>query len=165
MIKDAWKTLLIVIVEILNFALTLEHLEDFFYRDAINNYTQQDFIDAGFADPFYDNLQKVSFDETTHVDFLTTALGDAAVAECTYSFPSTDVTSFVALASVLEGVGSSVSSFKVDKGRLADNQRGLHWGRGTCGGSNGEQLGVVPLIATILIQILVLNERGVHPRY
>lgn len=94
-------------VDILNYALTLEHLEDKFYREGLANYTHQDFIDAGFADPFYNNLKEVSVDETTHVAFLTSALKDAAVAECTYSFPSTDAASFVALASVLEGVGVS----------------------------------------------------------
>lgn len=94
-------------VGILNYALTLEHLEDKFYREGLANYTQQEFITAGFLDPFYDNLMEVSKDETTHVSFLSTALGSAAVAECTYSFPSTDPASFVALASVLEGVGVS----------------------------------------------------------
>jgi hypothetical protein len=96
--------------DILNYALTLEHLEDKFYREGLANYTQADFVAAGFADPFYENLLEVSKDETTHVSFLTTALtgaGAVAVAECTYSFPSTDATSFVGLASVLEGVGVS----------------------------------------------------------
>jgi hypothetical protein len=62
----------------------------------------------GFPDPFYSNLVEVASHEKTHVAFLTSALqaaGYPAVAECTYSFPSTDAKSFVALASVLEGVG------------------------------------------------------------
>lgn len=66
--------------------MTLEHLEDKFYREGLANYTQADFIAAGFPDPFYANLMEVSSDEKTHVAFLSGALGAAAVAECTYSF-------------------------------------------------------------------------------
>lgn len=94
-------------VQILNYALTLEHLEDTFYRQGLQNYTQAQFAAAGYDATFYKNLQEISSDEKTHVAFLTSALGSAAVAECTYSFPSTDVASFVGLASVFEGVGVS----------------------------------------------------------
>ncbi|CCG85187.1 Putative uncharacterized protein [Taphrina deformans PYCC 5710] len=95
---------------ILNYALTLEHLEDTFYRQGLANFTQAQFAAAGYDASFYKNLKEISKDETTHVNFLTTALlaaGASAVSECVYNFPYTDVKSFVSLASVLEGVGVS----------------------------------------------------------
>ncbi|KAI9712228.1 MAG: hypothetical protein M1812_006963 [Candelaria pacifica] len=95
---------------ILNYALTLEYLERTFYEEAIANYSQQQFRDAGFPDPFYTNLLTIRNDERTHVTFLSTALAAAGVKpveQLTYQFPSTDVKSFVGLASVLEGVGVS----------------------------------------------------------
>jgi hypothetical protein len=114
--------------DILNYALTLEHLEDKFYREGLMNFTQKQFADAGFNATFYQNLKEISYDETTHVSFLTTALkgmvlanralvvpllihhiaaGVAPVVECTYAFGVTSAAAFVATASVLEGVGVS----------------------------------------------------------
>lgn len=60
--------------QILNYALTLEHLEATFYAQGLQNYTRAEFINAGFADPFYDNLLRVASDEKEHVSFLTGAL-------------------------------------------------------------------------------------------
>ncbi|KAG6059230.1 hypothetical protein E4U32_004157 [Claviceps aff. humidiphila group G2b] len=95
---------------ILNYALTLEHLEDTFYREGLAKYTEQDFASAGFDAVFYNNIKEVSKDETEHVSFLTTALkaaGAEPVAACTYNFGYTDVKTFLATASILEGVGVS----------------------------------------------------------
>jgi len=96
--------------DILNYALTLEHLEDTFYRDALAKYTAQDFEAAGFTNETYANVKTVSSDEAEHVSFLTGALkaaGAKPVDACTYNFGYTDVKSFLATASILEGVGVS----------------------------------------------------------
>lgn len=62
------------LADILNYALTLEHLEATFYEEGLKNYTHEDFVKAGFKDPFYANLQEVASDEKKHVAFLTQAL-------------------------------------------------------------------------------------------
>jgi len=97
-------------VDILQYALTLEHLEDKFYREGLKNFTWAHFKKAGYSETFYNNLKEVSYDETTHVSFLSqalTAVNATPVAECTYAFGVTDVKSFLATASILEGVGVS----------------------------------------------------------
>ena len=97
-------------VDILQYALTLEHLENVFYKGAVSSMSEKDFTDAGFSAAYYNNLKYVTHDEEQHVELLTSALttaGAKPVAACTYSFPYTDAKSFVSLASVLEGVGVS----------------------------------------------------------
>lgn len=96
--------------DILNYALTLEHLEDKFYREGLANYTEADFAAAGFDSTFYSNLKEISSDEMTHVSFLTSAVmkaGATPVKECTYAYGVSDPKSFVMLSSILEGVGVS----------------------------------------------------------
>lgn len=105
--------------------MTNKCIEDKFYREGLQNFTLQHFQEAGFNETFYNNLKEVSYDETTHVSFLTKAitctlpipffthsshllaLNTTPVAECTYAFGVTDVKTFVATASILEGVGVS----------------------------------------------------------
>jgi len=96
---------------ILNYALTLEHLEAAFYAQGVKNFTAADFSKAGFNGPnFYKNLMEVARDEKVHVNFLTTALkaaGVTPVAACTYDFGNLTADTFMQTSSILEGVGVS----------------------------------------------------------
>ncbi|KAG9694520.1 Ferritin/ribonucleotide reductase, partial [Aureobasidium melanogenum] len=96
---------------ILNYALTLEHLEATFYAEALEKFTAQDFAAAGFNETdFYTNLQMIAKEEATHVNFLTTALKGAGVTPveaCTYDFGMLTPQSVMATASVVEGLGVS----------------------------------------------------------
>lgn len=100
-------------IVILNFALTLEHLENVFYHGALKKFSVHDFIAAGYTADYYNNLKYVSFDEQTHVVALTAAIkaaGGVPVKACKYSFPYTDVPSFIALSQALESGGVSAYS-------------------------------------------------------
>lgn len=95
---------------VLNFALTLEFLQRDLYEGALAQYTEADFVAAGFGDPFYANLKAILVDKESHVAFLTLALLAAGIkptSELEYDFPYTDVESFVGLASVVEGISVS----------------------------------------------------------
>lgn len=73
-------------------------------------FPESDFLSAGFSANYYTNLKYVVHDEEQHVIALTAAIkgaGATPVAACTYDFPFTDVKSYLALAAVLEGVGTS----------------------------------------------------------
>jgi hypothetical protein len=67
------------VVDVLNFALTLEYLEDEFYRKAL---AQSGLIDPQFAAVF----QQISKHETEHVETLKAALGSAAAARPEFDF-------------------------------------------------------------------------------
>lgn len=96
--------------DILNYALTLEHLEDTYYKLALQTFPEPLF--ANLTNDFYSNLKEISSDEDTHVKFLTAALtkaGATPVAACTYDFGSAfdTIQSFIMTSSILEGVGVS----------------------------------------------------------
>ncbi|PWN45593.1 hypothetical protein IE81DRAFT_274414, partial [Ceraceosorus guamensis] len=94
--------------EILQYALTLEHLEAAFYNQSIARFGDEDFQAVGLNASVRNQLYSVGQDEAAHAAFLTQALGESAVQPCTYNFSSvTDVASFLATATVLEGVGVS----------------------------------------------------------
>lgn len=96
--------------EILTYALTLENLENTFYAQALAKFTVEDFKAANFSEDMYNRIKTIGSDEAAHVKFISGALkaaGVKPVEACTYDFGYKDVASFLATASVLEGVGVS----------------------------------------------------------
>ncbi|KAH7905750.1 ferritin-like domain-containing protein [Hygrophoropsis aurantiaca] len=96
--------------QILNYALTLEYLENAFYAQGLQKYQEQDFEHVGLPDFARGRFLQVAQHEAAHVEFLETALGDAATKPCTYKFPDTDAKSFAAVSYLLENVGTSAYS-------------------------------------------------------
>jgi len=93
--------------DILNFVLTLEHIENAFYSQGLSRFTQKDFVDAGFPAWSYGRLKQIAAHEAAHVQVLEITLGDKATKPCTYNFPYNDTKSFVGLGHALEVVGDS----------------------------------------------------------
>ena len=92
-------------LDILNYALTLEHLEYAFYRDGTAGMAAADFDDGVYA-----NLLLIRDHEGAHVDALVstiTSLGGTPVAEQTYDFGYTDAGSYLMVAAALENTGVS----------------------------------------------------------
>ncbi|MFC5972889.1 ferritin-like domain-containing protein [Halomarina salina] len=109
-------------LDILNYALTLEHLEYSFYEEGLSNFEElRDFERAGtpggeiFDDPSlqygtYNYLESVRDHEEAHVHTLTETiekLGGDPVGAAEYQFPYETPEEFVALALTLENVGVS----------------------------------------------------------
>jgi len=94
-------------VDILQYALTLEHLENAFYDGALSKFDDAAFKKAGFEPFVRKRFTMIAAHEKAHVDFLTMAIGANATKACEYKFPYTDPKSFAALSMVLEGVGVS----------------------------------------------------------
>lgn len=90
--------------------VTLEHLENAFYRDALAQFDAAAFESAGFPAWVRGRFSQIAEHEASHVAVLSGALGDAAVQACEYTFPYTDPKSFAALSAVIENVGVSGES-------------------------------------------------------
>ena len=75
-------------VQILQFALTLEHLENSFYTEALSKFDNQSFTNASLPEDAYGRFQQISQHEATHVKLLTEtleALGENATQACNYT--------------------------------------------------------------------------------
>lgn len=93
--------------QILQYALTLEHLEDYYYHTYLNQFSEADFEAAGFPNWVRARISQIAEHEAQHVELLSGAIGASAVKPCEYKFPVTDVASFVGLATLVENVGVS----------------------------------------------------------
>ncbi|KIM72379.1 hypothetical protein PILCRDRAFT_829776 [Piloderma croceum F 1598] len=94
-------------VPVLNFALTLEHLENAFYKEGLRKYSQADFIKAGLPKWIRGRFEQIAQHEATHVAFLESALGPLAVKPCQYNFGDTSIKEFVDFSGMVETVGAS----------------------------------------------------------
>jgi rubrerythrin len=108
-------------VDVLNYALTLEHLEYAFYRDGLRKFGEQDFRSSNLFSgsgnllrpTVHANFVRIREHEDTHVDTLKSvieSLGGKPVPEANYNFRTTAFTSvekFVSVAQFLENTGVS----------------------------------------------------------
>ena len=109
-------------IDVLNYALTLEHLEATFYREGVAAYDAAAYEALGFQAGVRDRIALIGEQEAEHVAFLTagiSAAGGTPVAEGVYEFGYTDLASFLATAAVIEGVG--VSAYQGAAPYLIDN--------------------------------------------
>lgn len=94
-------------VDVLNYALTLEHLEHTFYREGLEEFT---FGEGPFLIDIDAYLAMIRDHEAAHVETLTELIRDIGgepVAEAEYDFGYTDAASFLELAQTIETVGVS----------------------------------------------------------
>ena len=120
-------------VDVLNYALTLEHLEYAFYRDGLEAFSAEDFTAAGYAANVYDYFGMIRDHEREHVDTITaviTDLGGEPVAEAEYDFGYSDLAGFVGVAQVLENTGVSAyqgaAQFLIDEDELLTAALTIH---------------------------------------
>lgn len=110
------------IVDVLNFALTLEYLEDEFYRTALGS-------SGLIARDSRAVFEQISKHETAHVALLKGVLGSKAVAKPTFDFTAggafgdvfRNYQTFLAVSQAFEDTG--VRAYKGQAGNLKDNAK------------------------------------------
>ncbi len=112
------------IISTLNYALTLEHLENTFYATGLETFTSADIEALGFTPDVVTYIAEIGAHEAAHVETLTaviTDLGGEPVEQGEYDFGDalTDPAVFIATAAALENTG--VSAYTGAAQYLIDN--------------------------------------------
>ena len=106
-------------IDILNYALTLEHLEATYYNQFLEEYSEKEverseaarvFADPGSRFGTYQKIEEVRDHEEAHVETLTQTiedLGGTPVEAGEYEFPYETIEDFVSLSATIEAVGVS----------------------------------------------------------
>ena len=106
-------------LDVLNYALTLEHLEAAYYNEFLDEYSEHDVERSDVAAIFandslrystYQFIQAVRDHEEAHVETLTTTiedLGGEPVEPLEYTFPYESIADFAELSAQIEAVGVS----------------------------------------------------------
>lgn len=105
-------------VDILNYALALEHLEYAFYRDGLKEFSDDELMSASALDSFNETvrmdvpeyLAEIRDNEKAHVDAITKTvkkLGGTPAKEAEYSFGYKSPSKFLATGKALENTGVS----------------------------------------------------------
>lgn len=103
-------------LDVLNYALTLENLENAFYREGLELFSEDDFDESDVVSEYstgtdqsvYEYVTVVGEHEATHVEVLSeavTLLGGDPEPEASYDFGVETVDEFLATAQVLENTG------------------------------------------------------------
>ncbi|AEN05380.1 hypothetical protein Halar_1655 [halophilic archaeon DL31] len=103
-------------LNVLNYALTLEHLENAFYRDGLENFSDSELMNAdvlmdygsGIREKVPGHLQLVGDHEAAHVSAITDTieqLGGDPVQEANYDFGYSNASEFLGVAKALENTG------------------------------------------------------------
>ncbi|KAF9318738.1 hypothetical protein BG003_010666 [Podila horticola] len=97
-------------INVLKYALTLEHLDAEFYKQGPAKYSEAEFKKAGLDTKIWERFNHIKEHEATHVTVLTSVINSfkgSPVAVCEYKFPLDTLTSFLAMAQALENTGTS----------------------------------------------------------
>jgi len=120
-------------IEVLNYALTLEHLEATFYREAIAMFDDEAFIAAGFQTSVREKIVAIGEHETSHVTTLTqviTELGGEPVSEAMYDFGYTTLPEFLTTAAAIENLGvgayTGAAQYLIDSDELLTAALTIH---------------------------------------